>query len=304
MREWAQQRVGLSRKLAEMQNRWRLFAGQYVALPLSFRRDMSRGMCFERYTCAAILQHIAAFPNIISSRDIYASTLTVTFDMLLSETETCLVSRGWYAMLHEAASPIRRWENVSGSDLDPQRVVTLLNQAETAAKTIGFMLQSLTSSNLTCEEPPGPSPRMTRAWNMMCYEVRWGKSLEEAATSATWVTTFAEAPYTRNGGRRVRIDSELAVPRGVPSEPPNPEQRFGGDNLFASRCRPGRPSHGILPEPRHTPSTAQSTTTDHATHWSQHLAAVGGALRQFTTKIESLPVPIGRLHPTISQESQ
>ena len=104
IREWAKKRDKLLRKLDDLQNQWLLLAGQGVGLPLSFRRDMTLGKWSERFACATILQHLAAYPATLDDPEMFKSQqLEATWDMLLSETETCLVSRGWYAMLQQAS---------------------------------------------------------------------------------------------------------------------------------------------------------------------------------------------------------
>ncbi|KAF2167504.1 hypothetical protein M409DRAFT_22312 [Zasmidium cellare ATCC 36951] len=218
LREWSEKSTGLWLKLNSIQNQWRLLAGQYVGLPLAFRRDMTLGKWSERFTCAAVLQHIAAYPAILSDPNVYKmQQLAEMNDQFLSDTETCIVSRGWYAMLHEAASTMRHWQDISDNEINPQRIVALLDQGEAAVQAMEVMLQTLLSTYCSAEATPRPDRMMTRAWNTMCSDIRWGAALEKAAAKFTWeVQTTSQPPS--NGGRRVWVNYEVALPPEAASE--------------------------------------------------------------------------------------
>lgn len=95
MQDWAHHKPRLWTCVVDIQNRWRILADQYNNLPLGYRRDLSLGMWNERYSCAALLQHIAAFPQLLSDTEMFRrASVARTHDMLLGENEKCPVSFG------------------------------------------------------------------------------------------------------------------------------------------------------------------------------------------------------------------
>lgn len=221
LREWKELRAPLWKRLDDIQNRWRLLAGQYIALPLAFRRDMSLGMWHERFSCAALLQHIAAFPQIVNDLNLARSELNETHDMNLSEVEKCPVSHGWYILLHQAASKMRYWEDVTDADLDAQLIVHHLDNAEAALQIADLMFQNLrNSASPAAAYRPGRS--MTLAWNKMCNTMAYGGSIDHAGAGAASAAPYLDDPRVaadRNGSARVWLKCEIPLPPHLSPKP-------------------------------------------------------------------------------------